>query len=367
MTVSFQKLFFTIATVFALFAILVLAKTVLIPLVFALLAAFILLPVTKKFEDWGAGKIMSAFLSLFSLFLIIGGVIFLFSTQIIQLSENINEFQGKIIGVFADVTLFINKNIAFAPDLEQGELLEKLKTWANESTGTLVNQTFSSTASIITGLLSAIIFTFLILLYRKGLVNAFVHFYPKEERNKASEMLKSVQQVGQKYLSGMILIILILGFLNSIGLWIIGIDSPFLFGFFAAVLAIIPYVGTVFGAAVPILYSFMSDNAIWMPIAIAIFFWLIQFIESNFLTPKIVGGNLRVNALAAILSIIIGASIWGVAGMILFLPLTAMLKVVCDEYDELKPVALLIGNYNNTEGSRGDSSIKKITKKLKLN
>ncbi|TVQ93285.1 MAG: AI-2E family transporter, partial [Bacteroidetes bacterium] len=87
------------------------------------------------------------------------------------------------------------------------------------------------------------------------------------------------------------------------------------------------------------------------PIAVAITFWVIQLVESNFLSPKIVGGTLKVNALAAIISIIVGASVWGIAGMILFLPFTAMLKVVCQEYDGLKPIALFIGEQNVKEKS----------------
>ena len=308
---------------------------------------------------------MSAFLSILALFLIIGGGIFLFSNQIIQLSENLTDFKDRILEVFADATLFINKNIGFLPKQEKGELFDKIKDWLNESAGTLLSQTVSSTADFFFGLVSAIIFTFLILIYRNGLVRAFVRFYRQEHREKAFKMFKSVQQVGQQYLFGMMVIILILGFVNSVGLWIIGIDNPFLFGFLAAFLALIPYAGTFLGAAIPILYSFISYDSIWMPIIIAIFFWFVQFIESNFLTPKIVGGNLKINALTSILSIIIGASVWGIAGMIIFLPTAAMLKVVCEEYEELKPIALLIGEQNYNKKDDNDKIIGKWFKKIK--
>jgi len=194
------------------------------------------------------------------------------------------------------------------------------------------------------------------------LVRAFVHFYPQENRERAHKMIISVQKVGQQYLSGMLIIVLILGFVNSIGLWIIGVDNPFLFGFLASVLAIIPYIGTLVGAAIPILYTFMSYDSVWTPLSVAIFFWAVQFIESNFLTPKIVGGNLKVNALTSILSIIIGASIWGVAGMILFLPFSAMFKVVCEEYIELKPVSMLIGDRNYSDDDEGNNKNKWIEK-----
>jgi predicted PurR-regulated permease PerM len=365
MHLSFQKVFYAIATVVGLFAILILAKSVLIPIAFSFLIAFILFPVTRKFESWGANKILSAFLSLLALFLIIGGGIFLFSNQIIQLSKNLTDFKDKILGVFTEATLFINKNIGFLPQQEKGELFNQIKDWLNESAATLLSQTVSGTADFIFGLMTAIIFTFLILIYRNGLVHAFVSFYPPENRKKAFNMFKSVQQVGQQYLFGMMVIILILGFVNSVGLWIIGIDSPFLFGFLASFLALIPYAGTFLGAAIPILYSFISYDSIWMPITIGIFFWFVQFVESNFLTPKIVGGNLKINALTSILSIIIGASVWGINGMILFLPFAAMLKVVCEEYEELKPIALLIGEQNSNTKNVNDNFFGKWIKKIK--
>jgi len=351
MPLSFQKIFYAILSIFALFTILILAKTVLIPLAFALVTAFILFPLVRRYEGWGVNKTMATLFAMLTLVLIIGGGITLFSSQIFQLSENVTEFKDKILRVFAEVTIFINSNFSMAHPLEKGELLEKLKTWLNESIGSLVNQTFSGTVAFLTGLLSSVVFTFLILLYSTGLTHAMVNFYPERYQGQAKTMLKSVYDVGKSYLLGMSLIILILGIVNSVGLWIIGIESPFLFGFLAAILAIIPYVGTVVGAIIPIIYAFIVYESIWMPVAIAVFFWAVQVVESNFLTPKIVGGKLQVNALTAILSIIIGASVWGIAGMILFLPFAAMLKVVAESYIELKPLSLLIGNENYTEAS----------------
>jgi predicted PurR-regulated permease PerM len=365
MNLSFQKVFYVIATFIGLFAILILAKAVLIPIAFALLIAFILFPVVRKFESWGANEIVSASLSILGLALIIGGGVFLFSNQVILLSEDLNHFKIKILGVFADATLLINKNFGFLPHLEKGELLDKIKNWLSGSASSLLSQTFNNTASFVLGLLMSVIYTFLILIYRNGLVRALTSFYPQEHRERAFKMFKSVQQVGQKYLLGMMVVLVILGFVNSIGLWIIGIDNPFLFGFLAAVLAIIPYAGTLLGAAIPILYSFITFDSIWMPITIAIFFWLVQVIESNFLTPKIVGGNLKINALTSILSIIIGASVWGIAGMILFLPFAAMLKTVCEQYIELKPFALLIGEKNYNTKEVNDKFTGKWFKKIK--
>lgn len=364
MNLSFQKLFFVTATVFALFAILILAKPILIPLSVALLISFILFPLAKKFESWGMNKILAAFLSIFAIFLIIGGVIFFFSTQIIKLSAEFSHFQDKILLAFTDVTIYINNNVPFIQDLKKDELFARLKDWLSESTGSLVRKSINNTATFLAGLLATIIFTFLILIYRNGLTQAFMAFSPEDKRERVVKMFKSVQQVGQKYFLGMLLIIILIGLINSIGLWIIGIDNPFLFGFLGATLSIIPYIGTTFGAIIPVTYAFVSHDSWWMAISIAVLFWGVQLISDNFLTPKIVGGSLKVNALTTILSLIIGAAVWGVAGMILFLPFVAMLKVVCEEYEELKPVALLIGNQNYQEKGGSGKFISKWFEKI---
>jgi predicted PurR-regulated permease PerM len=353
MNLSFQKLFFAIATVFSLFAILIFAKSILIPLAFALLISFMLCPLASKLESWGMNKILSAFLPMFTVILIIAGSIFLFSTQIIEISKELPHFLDKIILSFADLTFYINENLNFIPNLDKGQLFNQMKDWLNNSIGALVKLTFSSTATFLTGLLASIIFTFLILIYRKGLVKGLSMFAPKEKRERLVKMFKSVQEVGKKYLLGMLILVIVLGLANSIGLLVIGIDNPFLFGFLGAILAIIPYVGTILGAFIPVLYAFISYSSIWMPVEVAILFWVVQLVSDNFLNPKIVGATININALAAILSLIVGAVVWGIAGMILFLPFVAMLKIVCEEYEELKPVALLIGNKNYQESDGG--------------
>lgn len=365
MHLQLQKTFYAIAIIFALFAFLILAKTILIPLGLALLISFILFPVAKKFESWGMNEIIAAGLSMLSMTIIFAGFIFFFSTQILQLSDEFSSFREKIMELLTDIILYINSNVSFVKELERQDLLDQMQTWVKESSGTLVGKTFDNTTTFLTQLLATIVYTFLILIYRNGLTKAFVNFYPKEKRDQTHKMLKRVQEVGQKYLSGMMILIVILGFANSIGLWIIGIDSPFLFGFMAAVLSIIPYVGTTIGASIPVLYAFMSNDSLWVPFSVVILFWSIQLIESNFLSPKIVGSSIQVNALASILSLIIGASVWGIAGMVLFLPFAAMLKVICDEYEELQPIAMLIGTKNYQSESVGDRPIVKWVKKLK--
>lgn len=366
MSISFKKIFYVIAIIFSCFAILILAKSILIPLAFALLFSFILFPLVKRFERWGINNTFAVSLAMFSVFLIIGGIFFLFSTQIIQLSQDFSNLQDKIANAIADIRLFINENVNHSVNLNKEELINNTKGWLIESSGSILKSTFNNTAAFITGLTLTAIFTFLILLYRNGLVKGFSKFSSAENRDVTINMFKSIQQVGQKYLGGMLIVIIIIGLVNSIGLWFIGVDNPFLFGFLGAILSIIPYIGTVSGALIPMLYAFASYDSLWIVLYIAILFWSVQLITDNFLSPKIIGNQIKINPFAAILTLIIGASIWGVAGMILFLPFTAMFKVVCEQFNELKPIGLLIGERiytkeedNNTLKVKWNEKIKK--------
>lgn len=129
-------------------------------------------------------------------------------------------------------------------NLEKGELFNRMKVWLTHSIGPLIGKTVSNTATFLAGLMATIIFTFLFLIYRDGLTKAFLAFSPENKREGVLKMFKSIQQVGQKYLFGMMIITIAIGLANSIRLLIIGIDNPFLFGFLGATLAIIPYIGT---------------------------------------------------------------------------------------------------------------------------
>ncbi len=365
MNLSFQRLFYAIATVFLLFAILVLAKAILIPLSIALLISFILYPLAKKFESWEIGRIFAAFLSIFAVIILIGGVIFFFSTQIIGIATQFSDFKDKIINAFADVTVYINKNVSFVENLERNELFNRMKSWLTDSSMSLVGQTVSSTATFMAGLLATTVFTFLFLIYRDGLTEAFLSFANVDNHKRVLKMLKSVQKVGQKYLFGMLILTIAIGLANSIGLLIIGIDNPFFFGFLGASLAIIPYIGTTLGAIIPTIYAFVSYDSIWPAVAVAILFWAVQLVSDNFLTPRIVGGNLNINALTAILSLFVGAAVWGLAGMILFLPFAAILRVVCEEFDVLKPISLMIGEQNRAERNSPELFLVRWWKRIK--
>ena len=363
MSFSVRHMFYVLGSLLGIIVLLNLGRTALVPLAFAFLLSFILYPLCSWLESLKVGRMWAIIWTMVTVSLLLFGIAFIFSAQIITIIKEFDDFREKLNEVVAGVTQFINTKITIIPDMDEDSLRELSREWFRSKSESLVADTLNGTALFFTGLVLTIIYTFLILLYRGGLKEAFVNFASPEKRAEYATMLAEMQKVGQKYLTGMFVLILILGVLNSIGLFILGIHYALFFGFLAAFLAIIPYVGTTLGGAIPAIYAFMNYDSYWLPLGVVLMFWGVQIIEGNFLSPKIVGGNLNLNALVAILALIFGGLVWGIPGMILFLPYAAVFKVACEHYNELYPVAHILKD-DLYRDNHTDVSVKKRLRKI---
>ena len=114
------------------------------------------------------------------------------------------------------------------------------------------------------------------------------------------------------------------------------------------------------GSVLPILYALITMDSLFYPFIILIGFYVIQLFEGNLFTPMIVGSQVSMNALATLLLIFIGAQIWGLAGMILFIPLGAIIKVICDEIDSLNHFGYLLGRPADDKSDEASLFAKKV-------
>ncbi len=341
---SSKKVFFALASVILIFGIMYIASGILIPFAFAVLGLVILYPINKWLISKGLSHLFSSLLTVIAALLILAGVLALFSTQVANVVGNIQNFTGKLSETLTNVINSINQILPEGAEIDKTQLMERGKQFIFKSGGPIIKETIGFTGDFVSGGLVTLIFLFFLLFYLKRIVEALTMLVEDKHRKKFREMLAAIQKVGQGYVTGILLLILILGVLYSLALLIWDLDYPVLFGFLAALMAIIPYVGTFIGVIIPVAYAFFTFDSIFVPLGILLTFWGIQNIEGNFLTPKIVGGSMHLNAFAAILALILGNFIWGIAGMILFLPLMAMFRIVCKYYKGLQPIAKFISD-----------------------
>ena len=154
----------------------------------------------------------------------------------------------------------------------------------------------------------------------------------------------------------MFIVICVLFVLNSIALVSLGIGHAFLFAGIAAMFNLIPFLGPFIGATLPILYAFLTKDTLLYPIGVFSAFYVIQILENNLFTPRIVGSKVSMNPLLTILALLIGNFIWGLAGMVLFIPGMAILKVIFDEMEGMEAYVFLLGKTKEPDeaGAKGN-------------
>lgn len=174
------------------------------------------------------------------------------------------------------------------------------------------------------------VYAVLILSYRRSLVSVLYSLFPSEKKKVVEEVLLATIHQYFNFIKGMMVVYIVVGILNSIGLLLLGIRGALLFGFIASILTFIPYVGIMVAALAPITVSWLTYDSVWYPVGVIIIFSVVQYLEANIIYPVAVGNRLHLNTLVIIIAIITGGILWGASGMILFIPFVAILKLVAD-------------------------------------
>jgi predicted PurR-regulated permease PerM len=132
--------------------------------------------------------------------------------------------------------------------------------------------------------------------------------------------------------------------LNSIALLVIGVPNAIVIGVIGGLLNVLPYIGGVLAILLPVLMSLITTNSFSPILAIVVSYTVIQFIDNNFLVPRIVSSKVQINALMSIVAVLLGNLLWGIPGMFLSIPFIAVLKIIFDRVDDLKPWGRLLGD-----------------------
>lgn len=187
------------------------------------------------------------------------------------------------------------------------------------------------------------IYLFFLLHYRHKVKLSILRFFDADKRKKVDEVLEDSVKLSLNFLGGRLLLMLSLAIIYTAGLLIAGVEDAILIGVIAALLSLIPFVGVVGGYLLAIAMTLMGGAETWALIVVTVTYGIAQFIEGNILEPYLVGNKVNINPLVTILVVVLGSAIWGVAGMILSIPIAGMFKIVFDSVDKLKPLGYMLG------------------------
>lgn len=339
-TIGIQKVALIIGAIIGAYFILTWGKQVFLPLSFSMLLTFLLHPLCSYFE-----RFMSSTLSIILIFLIItlliSGVFYFFIEQLISIINGLQVIVDDINNIFQTALEWFSDQM----NMTEAESKEFLKSKASEAASTplsFISQGILESTFVLMNFIFVAIYTFFFLLYRKAFKNFVVSRFKEKNQKEVELVIRKIQRMVFKYLGGIFFVILIVSTLNAVGLSIIGVKNAIFWGVFSGCLVIIPYIGTFIGAILPIIHAAITGEHWWQPVAVAGLFIVVQFVEGNFITPNVVGSSVKVNPLAAMISVLIGGMIWGIGGAVIAIPFLALIKIILDHVNGFESYGQLL-------------------------
>ncbi len=329
--------------------ILYFGKAVFIPLSFSLLIAFTIYPTCKWLEQKKVPKTIAVVLSVSLVIIFFAALFYLLTALVLNLIKEGPQLKQEIVQGLEGLSNFLATSFSINEEVQQKWIAKVIEN-SSSYVVPFIQSTFIESSLILALMVLIPVFSALILYYRSLLVNALFHFLPGNTHESILEVVRLTISSYFRFIKGMIVVYVIVGLLNSLGLLLLGIPNAFLFGFLVSIMTFIPYVGIVISSLLPVSIAWFTYHSIWYPLAVIGIFTVVQYIEANIIFPIAVGKQLKINSLILLVIILIGGVLWGAAGMILFVPFTSVLKLIADRSKKLKGISILLGDGKSSSG-----------------
>ncbi len=328
---------------FGLLAMLYIAKSIIVPIVFAIIFAIVLHPVVNFFVRIKINRILSIVITLLLTFLVIAA----FCAILFSQASHFGESWPILVEKFSSL---INQNIADAADYFNKDP-QKIHDWITKTQGEIIN---SSTAAIgqtlvilgngLVVLLLIPFYIFMILFYQPLLLEFIIRLSGSSYESHVRVIVSQIKTVIQRYLVGLVIEAGMMAIMNTAALLFLGIEYAVILGILAALLNVIPYIGGIIAVALPMMVALVTKSSPWYAFYILVAYYIIQLIDNNYIVPYIVASKVKINALFSVIVVLAGNALWGVPGMFLSMPLLAIVKLICDHIEPLKPWGFLLGD-----------------------
>ncbi len=331
--------------IFLSFSILIYAKVILLPLTLAGLLAMLFMPISKWLEKKGLNRALASFICVIIFIAILAAVIYFFIWQINSITRDVSAIQHNVMAKLYQLEKFLNNSFGITPSSQE----KFLKGNTPDGLSSMISSFMGSLIFFITNFIIMLVYIFMLLYSRKHLKIFILKLIPDNQKEKTENIISASSKATQHYLFGFGLLVTLLWILYSISFLIIGVKNPVFFGSLCGLLEVIPFVGSLTGITLTILMVISQGGSSAMILIVLIVYVVIQFTQFYVIQPSLLGGEVDINPLVAIVVLIIGEMVWGLGGMVIAIPLTGIAKIVFDNVEELHPYGYLLGRHSRTK------------------
>ncbi len=322
----------------------ILGKEFLLPVAFALLFSMLLLKKTVWLESKGIPKGIAIAGCLLLVVAAFAGVVYLIGWQVSDLDTEISEVSRHFTKMQREAKQFIRETLGISYK-EANELVDSAAE--NGRASKVVTIILAGLTDVFTNSVLTIVYVFLFLYFRTHLKKFVLMLVPEEKKSNANIIIKDSINVANAYISGLAKMIACLWVMYGVGFSIVGIKNPIMFALICGTLEIIPFVGNLAGTLLVIIMVLVQDGGnTGMIIGVVGVYAVVQFVQTYILEPLVVGTEVNLNPLFTIIGLVLGEILWGIPGMIVAIPMLGMIKIICDNIEELKPYGFLLGQEN---------------------
>ncbi len=313
--------------------ILVIVQTLFVPMILAVFLFYLLRPLVALLEK-KIPRALAIIIIYFVLILIVAGLLFNFvpiiQQQFVSLNENIPLFIERIqkrIQDFQETDFFAQWQLQGLLSFE--ELLRQFNEAMTGIASGIANNITSFVGTVLNVILVIVIIPFILFYFlkdREKMLNSLLKSFEPKRHERIKSVLLDIDKTLSSYIQGQGLVCLIVGLLCLIAFLVLGLDYALLLAFIAGLTNIIPYFGPWIGAIPAVIVSFFISplTAFFTIVAIVI----IQQIESNLVSPQIIGRKMHIHPLTVMLLILLSGRLMGILGMIIAVPIYAIFRVL---------------------------------------
>src|SRR5262245_54761831 len=312
------------------------AQGVVITLVLSILLAYCLDPLVEFLERWAVPRTVGSMIIVLLLCAVLGAVIYGLWSRTSDFAENWPKYSGVWKQTAASVEAKIFPHSAAGPEAQVP--VASLSQRDSELVRNLVVRGIGSLYAIFLEVTFVPFLVFFMLAGKREVWHGTLQLFPASRRTQVKEMLDDLRIVLRDYVLWMTVVTMMVITFSSLFFWVLGFEYPILVGIVSGFLNMVPYIGAVL-AWVP---AFMLALTKWQTIGwfllIAGVLTGIHVFALNLIAPQLVGRRLRLNAVAITVSLLFWGWVWGGMGLLLAIPITATLRVVCDHTESWKPI-----------------------------
>ena len=339
----YAKVSLILIGIVALIFMLYIGRGIIVPLIFATILAIVLHPVVNFLVRIKINRVVAIVITLVLTILVIFALGSFLISQIVRFSDSWPKMAEKFTGYSNEIITWISANFDVSP--------QKIIAWIAKTKGELINTSGAAIGNTLVNVGNGLVvillipvYIFMILFYQPLLIEFFRRIFGADHRTEVNLIITQIKTVIQRYLTGLVIEAVIVATLNTIALLILGIEYAILIGILGALLNVIPYLGGLVAVALPMLIALVTKNTVWYPLYVLAAYYFIQVIDNNYIVPKIVASKVKINALVSIVVVLAFGALWGIPGMFISIPLTAIVKLIFDHIEPLKPWGFLLGD-----------------------